>query len=66
MVKIAEAQEDRLRELRSAASAVDRAQAALQTLVRQAARDGIPPTHVAKAARIGRATLYRWIGDTES
>lgn len=54
-------QRNRLQQLVAAARAARDAQAQVQALAVAAVVAGTPAAHVARAAGIGRATLYRWM-----
>jgi DNA invertase Pin-like site-specific DNA recombinase len=52
---------ERLQQVRAAAKAARNGEALLQSVAVAAVNAGTPAAHVARAAEIGRATLYRWI-----
>lgn len=64
MVKLPAEQTDTLRNVRAAAERRRIAGARLAALAVEAVNAGVPAAHVANAAGIGRATLYRWINQT--
>jgi hypothetical protein len=62
MVRLTAEHAPTLRALRAAADRRATADAELERLAVNAVRAGVPALHVADAAGIGRATLYRWLG----